>query len=104
MDDEKNIETEEIKKDTFVESDEPVEEKNWLDKLCEWGHNHPVAIALIVILCPFGLLWLGTLIGRPSADSDDTESIPDDTTGMKAIPVDTITTTHYKWVADEDNK
>ena len=101
MDDEKIIEVEEIEN---VKSDEPEEEMNWLDRICKWGHDHPVAIALIVILCPFGLIWLGTLIGRPNIDSDDTDTTAVDMDGLKPIPVETIATTHYKWVADDEDK
>lgn len=94
MDDEKIIEI------NNVEENEPKE--NWLDRLCKWGHEHPVAIALIVILCPFGLIWLGTLIGKPNIDADDTDAMTIDTDGLKPVPVETIATTHYKWVEDLD--
>lgn len=97
MGDDNVIEVENIKD----EQEKP--EENWLDRLCKWGHDHPVAIALIVILCPFGLIWLGTLIGKPSIEDDDTEYEVLDTDGLKPIPVETVETTRYKWVEDSDS-
>ena len=84
-----------------VETKESKTEKNWLDNLCEWGHNHPVAIALIVILAPFGLILLGAMMANntPIEAGDET---PVCTDGLKPIPVETVETTHYKWVPEDD--
>ena len=84
-----------------IKTEEPKTEKNWLDNICEWGHNHPVAIALIIILAPFGLVLLGAMMANktPIEAGDET---PVCTDGMKPIPVETVETTHYKWVPEDE--
>lgn len=91
---ERVIDVEEIKT-------EETKEKNWLDNLCEWGHNHPVAIALIVILAPFGLILLGAMMANNNTPIEGDET-PVCTDGLKPIPVETVETTHYKWVPEDD--
>lgn len=94
----------EERKETVDVVEEPKEkEKNWLDRICEWGHAHPVAIALIVLLCPFGLIWLGTLMVSPDVETD-TDEQPLCTDGLKPIPVETVETTRYHWVPDDSSE
>jgi hypothetical protein len=78
------------------------EEENWLDRICNWGHEHPVAIALIVIFCPFFLIWLGARMATPLPDEEETEEEIGDITNMHPVPIETIETTRYKWVENED--
>lgn len=92
---ERVIDVEEIKT-------EETKEKNWLDNLCEWGHNHPVAIALIVILAPFGLILLGAMMANNNTPIEAGDETPVCTDGLKPIPVETVETTHYKWVPEDD--
>ena len=92
---ERVIDVEEIKT-------EETKEKNWLDNLCEWGHNHPVAIALIVILAPFGLVLLGAMMANNNTPIEAGDETPVCTDGLKPIPVETVETTHYKWVPEDD--
>ena len=86
-----------------IKTEEPkVEvEKNWLDNLCEWGHKHPVAIALIIILAPFGLILLGAMMANKTP-IEAGEDVPTCTDGMKPIPVETIEKTTYRWVPEDE--
>ena len=86
-----------------IKTEEPkVEvEKNWLDNLCEWGHKHPVAIALIIILAPFGLILLGAMMANKTP-IEVGEDVPTCTDGMKPIPVETIERTTYRWVPEDE--
>ena len=93
---ERVIDVEEIK------TEEPKVEKNWLDNLCEWGHKHPVAIALIIILAPFGLVLLGAMMANNNTPIEAGDETPVCTDGLKPIPVETVETTHYKWVPEDE--
>ena len=82
--------------------EEPKVEKNWLDNLCEWGHKHPVAIALIIILAPFGLILLGAMMANNNTPIEAGDETPLCTDGLKPVPTETIETTRYRWVPEDE--
>lgn len=82
---------------------EPEKEKTWIDKIADWGNAHPFGIAVIIVLCPIFLIWLGTRLTNAEIEEAQSEEIPaDPTDGMKAIPVSTTEITTYKWVPEDE--
>ena len=92
------IEVEDIVKD----EPEPEKEKSWIDRVADWGNEHPFGLALIIILCPIFLIWLGTRMTNSEIEEAQPDETPVDPDGMKAIPVSTTEITTYKWVPEDD--
>ncbi len=99
MTDNKELLNDEVKPELIKE---PEKEKTWIDRVADWGNAHPFGIAVIIVLCPIFLIWLGTRLTDVEIEEAQSEEIPDPTDGMKAIPVSTTEITTYKWVPEDE--